>query len=265
MIKLFRNIRQNLLNEGKTTKYLKYAIGEIILVVIGILIALSINNWNEDRKSRKQEVKYLNNLRADIELELKNNDSMSNYRAVTAKAAARMLDFKTLETASDVLALEQTIQQVYARVSFIPTNNTYKELISSGNLNYITNDSIKDNLLELDKIYVSIALFENHMYREYEEYLYNVSVFNGEMLNLLNIQKTVATGILAYNEPSQIPIDTTIPDYNNLLKKKEYRNGLKLSAMNNVGLKNYHAAMTIHLQKLIELIDDDLKKDSNND
>ncbi|WP_028872507.1 DUF6090 family protein [Psychroserpens burtonensis] len=50
MIKLFRNIRKNLLNEGKTTKYFKYAIGEIILVVIGILIALQINNWNEERK-----------------------------------------------------------------------------------------------------------------------------------------------------------------------------------------------------------------------
>jgi hypothetical protein len=49
MIKLFRNIRKNLLNEGKTTKYLKYAIGEIVLVVIGILIALSINNWNSNR------------------------------------------------------------------------------------------------------------------------------------------------------------------------------------------------------------------------
>jgi hypothetical protein len=53
MIKFFRNIRQNLLNEsppagpaGKTSKYLKYAIGEIVLVVVGILIALSINNWN---------------------------------------------------------------------------------------------------------------------------------------------------------------------------------------------------------------------------
>src|SRR5690606_16067576 len=50
MMKLFRNIRQNLLSEGKTSKYLKYAIGEIILVVIGILIALSINNWNEITK-----------------------------------------------------------------------------------------------------------------------------------------------------------------------------------------------------------------------
>ncbi|MGK0413275.1 MAG: hypothetical protein ACJA1B_001478 [Polaribacter sp.] len=51
MIKFFRNIRKNLLNDGNTTKYFKYAIGEIVLVVIGILIALSINNWNENRKT----------------------------------------------------------------------------------------------------------------------------------------------------------------------------------------------------------------------
>ncbi len=47
MIKFFRNIRKTLLTEGKTSKYFKYAIGEIVLVVIGILIALQINNWNE--------------------------------------------------------------------------------------------------------------------------------------------------------------------------------------------------------------------------
>lgn len=47
MIKFFKKIRQNLLNKGKTNKYFKYAIGEIVLVVIGILIALQINNWNE--------------------------------------------------------------------------------------------------------------------------------------------------------------------------------------------------------------------------
>jgi len=52
MIKFFRKIRQNLLLEGRTSKYFKYAVGEIILVVIGILIALSINNWNEIRKNQ---------------------------------------------------------------------------------------------------------------------------------------------------------------------------------------------------------------------
>jgi hypothetical protein len=59
MIKLFRNIRKNLLTEGKTTKYFKYAIGEIMLVVIGILIALQINNWNENNKLEKETYKVL--------------------------------------------------------------------------------------------------------------------------------------------------------------------------------------------------------------
>jgi len=66
MIKLFRNIRQNLLAEGKTSKYLKYAIGEIILVVIGILIALSINNWNENRKTDIKIKNSLLALRSDL-------------------------------------------------------------------------------------------------------------------------------------------------------------------------------------------------------
>ena len=55
MLKFFRKIRQNLLSEGKTGKYIKYAFGEIILVVIGILIALQINTWNEDYKSKRKK------------------------------------------------------------------------------------------------------------------------------------------------------------------------------------------------------------------
>ena len=59
MIKLFRNIRRDLLTKGKTMKYFKYAFGEIILVVIGILIALQINNWNESNKSQTEENNYI--------------------------------------------------------------------------------------------------------------------------------------------------------------------------------------------------------------
>ena len=63
MIKFFRNIRQNLLSEGKISNYLKYATGEIILVVIGILIAININNWNENRKEDEKLQNYLVNLK----------------------------------------------------------------------------------------------------------------------------------------------------------------------------------------------------------
>ena len=67
MIKFFRKIRQKLLNENKFSKYLIYAIGEIILVVIGILIALQINNRNEDRKTRVEEMEYINSYLIDLE------------------------------------------------------------------------------------------------------------------------------------------------------------------------------------------------------
>jgi hypothetical protein len=66
MIKFFRKIRFNLLEKNKTGKYFKYAIGEIILVAIGILIALSINNWNESKKLKAEEIEILNNFRASL-------------------------------------------------------------------------------------------------------------------------------------------------------------------------------------------------------
>ena len=66
MIKLFRHIRQNLIMENKTSKYLKYAIGEIVLVVIGILIALQINNWNQDRLASIEEQNIYKNLNTEF-------------------------------------------------------------------------------------------------------------------------------------------------------------------------------------------------------
>ena len=84
MIKLFRNIRQNLVTQDKsvnrTTNYFKYAIGEIVLVVIGILIALQINNWNEQRKDRIQEKNFLSRLEIEIMIDIENiSNSINRY------------------------------------------------------------------------------------------------------------------------------------------------------------------------------------------
>ena len=67
MIKFFRPIRQNLIMKNKTSKYFKYAIGEIVLVVIGILLALQINNWNENRKNAVKETQLLMSFKKDLE------------------------------------------------------------------------------------------------------------------------------------------------------------------------------------------------------
>ena len=82
MIKFFRHIRKSLIEQNKTGKYFKYAIGEIILVVIGILIALQINNWNESRKALQEEKDTI----ASLKLEFQKNliDLESNIGAIEA-------------------------------------------------------------------------------------------------------------------------------------------------------------------------------------
>ena len=71
MIGFFRKMRQHLLSENKVIRYAAYALGEIVLVVIGILIALNINNWNEAKRDRIIEQSYLLNLREDLEADIK--------------------------------------------------------------------------------------------------------------------------------------------------------------------------------------------------
>ncbi|AUC15509.1 hypothetical protein BTO06_10310 [Tenacibaculum sp. SZ-18] len=78
MIKPFRNIRQNLLSEGKTIKYLKYAVGEIILVVIGILIALQVNNWNQNEQLKKDELRILKSMQKSIKINIDEFDQTLN-------------------------------------------------------------------------------------------------------------------------------------------------------------------------------------------
>ena len=70
MIPFFRKIRKKMADENKPMKYTRYAIGEIVLVVIGILIALQINTWNEERKTRIIETKTLKEIRANLEMDL---------------------------------------------------------------------------------------------------------------------------------------------------------------------------------------------------
>ncbi|XMO87136.1 DUF6090 family protein [Algibacter sp. AS12] len=94
MIKIFRKIRQNLLIKSKTGKYFKYAIGEIILVVIGILIALQINNWNENRLTNKAVKTYLNNLIQDLQTDQIKLNSMYKWHSFKHYSMQYLIDME---------------------------------------------------------------------------------------------------------------------------------------------------------------------------
>ena len=148
MIKLFRNIRRNLLNEGKTSRYLKYAIGEIVLVVIGILIALSINNWNSNRIDRNKESLYLRNIERDLKQQLKSIDTQMRYEYSIIEIAKPLIVYYKIHHKFKVdSTFTASIGRLTGRMTFVKNNPTYIELLSSGNIDIITNDSLKNELI----------------------------------------------------------------------------------------------------------------------
>ena len=147
MIKFFRRIRFDLMKTGKTSKYIKYAIGEIILVVIGILIALSINNWNEARKLNIKETIYLNGLKADLE------QSQLALTRVIKKTGRISRNADTLVTMikKNTETLNAIQIDTFSRASsgftvFMPSEGVINDIIGSGKLDMIKNNELRKKI-----------------------------------------------------------------------------------------------------------------------
>lgn len=144
MIKFFRNIRRNLINKGKTSKYLKYAIGEIILVVIGILIALQINNWNENRKSEVQEKKLLLNLRGEFQDNLRDLDSIANEVDNVIVSLEKLFDmFSESVLTQPVDSLDILMSDALESPNWKPSEYLLNNLSNSGGIAELKNDHLK--------------------------------------------------------------------------------------------------------------------------
>jgi hypothetical protein len=146
MIKFFRQIRQNLIIENKTSNYLKYAIGEIVLVVIGILIALQINNWNQNRIEHKETKTLLSNLKLDVETDINNLKDQQNglrHRKEWADFILKSLDDQKV---TDSTMFITAITRVGWIMDYSQTFPTYNEIVSSGKLSYIKSENLKKEL-----------------------------------------------------------------------------------------------------------------------
>lgn len=148
MIKFFRAFRQNLIGKSKTKRYLIYAIGEIVLVVIGILIALQINNWNEAYKDHQLEQAYYCRLLEDVnqdQLLLDNLKKDNDARLKSNNELIHLLQLKTSDREKVIKALRETITKI--RFKFRPSVSAFEDLKSSGKLNILTDFTLKKQLL----------------------------------------------------------------------------------------------------------------------
>ena len=90
MINFYRKTRKKLADDNKPIKYARYAIGEIVLVVVGILIALSINNWNEQNKRNKDEQLLLSDLKFEILSNIKELEGITSYHQKALNDAIKL-------------------------------------------------------------------------------------------------------------------------------------------------------------------------------
>ncbi len=155
MAKLFNSIRKKLIAEKpsarRTTNYLKYAIGEIVLVVIGILIAVQINNWNENRKDRILEKEYLTRLLEDIKFDISwsNTYILDRYKLKVEGLENGKAYYQGNYVIKDTLQFLKDIGYggVFGYASLNLSKNTYNELISTGNLRKIESDKLRNEIV----------------------------------------------------------------------------------------------------------------------
>ncbi len=141
MIKFFRNIRKQLASENKVMAYLRYAVGEIVLVVVGILIALQVNNWNEQRKHKNEEMQFLKGFKRTLNEDLKNN----NWRGKQFELTRESIDI-LLSSLKQNMPYNDSLSYHFGRITQtwrLATNNEVFETLKSYNLNLISNEKLR--------------------------------------------------------------------------------------------------------------------------
>ena len=255
MIKFFRKIRQRLLTENKFSKYFIYAIGEIVLVVIGILIALSVNNWNQENKDHKLGEDYLLRIHHDLV-----QDTIS-FRQIIAHNNNLREEIKgilvTLYDGVDNIQEVQSIGAVYDKALdqvFSPNDNTYKGMVSSGALGLVQNLEIKEEIINL--------------YSEYDQTKALLSGIGDWMLSVATMETQETDFIKFNNGVSDIFTTPEMLNENDFafLNNKEDRRfkifvkAISATAFNQSASNAYYLQLINRSSSVLTLIDQELKK-----
>ena len=186
MIKFFRKIRYDLMEKNKTGKYLKYAIGEIVLVVIGILIALQLNNWNQKSALKKEEQKVMKSLHKEFSQNLLKFDGVYGVHLKRKNDIELIMAIKPNELSSD--SLWSLISAVSGNnFTFDPYQGIYNSVINSGKIEIVSNDSLKEKISRVQDLISDYKEEEinskNFAIENLHKYILSEKVFDNFNLN----------------------------------------------------------------------------------
>ncbi len=248
MIKFFRKIRQNLLSEGKTGKYFKYAVGEIVLVVIGILIALYINNWNLNRLQEIDELKSLKFLKAEFENNILKFDKNQNLQKKRLDAINEIL-FADLSR-NDLNEIDSLYKLAFYSWTYNPSFSTYNSLVSSGKINQFSNDSLKIRLSKLKDLVTDYQEDEENLWNHSKDYLFTQEIFDPKIPSETKFNLRSRDSIEESNDKLL---------YLEIFSNPEYRNKLALAILHLELIRDEGVVLKKELVELYNIIADNVK------
>jgi hypothetical protein len=253
MLNFFRKIRKSMLSESGFRTYLIYAVGEIVLVVIGILIALQINNHNESQRQRARELQFLENLKSDLVFEQQEIERFTLIREGMVASAEAALEHFNGKLLDDIQMFNFHTFKVGVWQEFQRNNNTFLELLNSGNLTIISNDAIKNGLLNLDLIHKEIISNREHLRNDLEQYFYDPWF---KTVDLDPLAKSFVFYIK--NNRFDESLNLSRPEIDRLLNDKVFKNGFVLSIFTNSLIIEDYKRMKDLNGKVVQLIDNEV-------
>ncbi|MGB5663527.1 DUF6090 family protein [Eudoraea sp.] len=247
MIKFFRSIRKDLMEQNKTGKYLKYAFGEIILVVLGILIALQINNWNETRKNRDTEQQLLNSLLQEFETNLEILDQTIEKNTKIVESCINIGEFTgpSLAIVSEKELSQDMVGAFKYDSRYIPNKGTINEINNSGKLSLISDPSLRN---KISKWLSQLELVNNQekYVIERRDYTHDFFINNGNFRRHLDIIDDALIDV----KPSKFPNN----DFS-FLEKSEFESNLYLFIVTSVNLnRGFYLPLKEQTEILIQQI-----------
>ena len=259
MIKFFKNIRKTNLKEGKTANYLKYAIGEIVLVVIGILIALSINSWNQKRLDRLEEKAILINLQEDFRNAINEFETLNLIRLDLILAAKEI--FKLTPDAVDgypVTYFDSLFSKTLSGPTFNNKSGSLNVLLISGKINLISNHELKNILIEWPG---DVADMTEDELSQSELYVGRYSEILEKYISWNNLVKAFAFPRARFTEVSleSLPDNPIVKsDYSGLLSNMEFLNLLNRRATFCMITNQETEILIEKAREIIQIIDKEL-------
>ncbi|WP_156115531.1 DUF6090 family protein [Psychroserpens sp. Hel_I_66] len=236
------------MEQNKTGRYFKYAIGEIILVVIGILIALQINNWNENRKINYQEFVYLQDLKNDVTFDIKtlnarvtdNNEIVRNIDAILT-----LISSKKMFTEQDEVLLADMTLKLFGESYFIPEKGTINQIQSSSSGSFIKNKTLRDLIF---RYYSNAERIEKNMEQ-------SIQIYQHQIITPTLIHPAIAK--------KSMNIDAEVPllDMSLLIKNNDYLNALALKSVGTQNQNIQYLKIIGKAEKILSIINTELSND----